>query len=321
MRILSSYFLFVILLLSSCSDHDDSTNPGTNPDGQSSGQLELSFTDAPIDNAEVSSCFVTIAEIQVDGQRVEGFQKTTIDLLAYQEGNVFTTNAFEVTPGTYGNISFTLDFEQDAEGNSPGCYVARTDGTKDQLSSTNSKITLNHNTLIEAEKKTSVVADFDLRKSIYLEDDHSVDGNYEFVNETELQEGIRIVNRGETGIIKGKVEGKLSVDGAIVVYLYEKGTFNQNTELTGQGSSNLMFKNAISSVKTHADGNFSLHFINEGDYELYFASYKEDERGHLQFEGVFSINAILDQLDPVEVSLTSNTTTTLNISLSGLISL
>lgn len=67
-------FLSFTVLLTAC---DNGLRPGNN------GELQLDITDAPIDTAEVSAVFVTVADVQVDGEGYAGFEgKQTVNLLA-----------------------------------------------------------------------------------------------------------------------------------------------------------------------------------------------------------------------------------------------
>jgi hypothetical protein len=40
--------------------------------------------------------------------------------------------------------------------------------------------------------------------------------------------------------------------------------------------SNIEFSNAISSSSLDANGNFELHFLEEGDYQINYCSYEEN---------------------------------------------
>ncbi len=72
----------VLILFSSCKKDKDDTQ----------GKLRLEITDAPVDDASVKSVFVTITSIKVGDTQLEGFSKTTIDLMAYQKGNTKLLN-------------------------------------------------------------------------------------------------------------------------------------------------------------------------------------------------------------------------------------
>src|SRR5258706_11649969 len=88
----SVVFIFVVALFTSCNKDEPS---GT-------GQVEIQVTDAPTDDASVKSVFVTVTEVRVDGTAISGFTKQTIDLKAYQDGNVKSIGTTTLTTGAHG---------------------------------------------------------------------------------------------------------------------------------------------------------------------------------------------------------------------------
>ena len=103
-------FIFLVALFTSCNKDEPS---GT-------GQVEIQVTDAPTDDASVKSVFVTVTEVRVDGTAISGFTKQTIDLKAYQEGNVKTLGTTSLSAGAHSQLTFVLDVDHDANGNAPG---------------------------------------------------------------------------------------------------------------------------------------------------------------------------------------------------------
>ena len=94
-----------------------------------SGQASIKMTDAPIDNAEVQGVFVTVTDVKVNGKSASNFEgKTTVDLMALQNGNTRLVTTEQLNAGTYNDIAFTLDLATDASGNTPGCYVLTSSG-------------------------------------------------------------------------------------------------------------------------------------------------------------------------------------------------
>lgn len=276
------------LTFTSCNNDDE-------VDG--SGQASVEVTDAPIDNAEVQGVFVTITDIKIDGQSAASFDgKTTVDLLALQDGRTELLASEELNAGTYNNITFTLDLASDASGNAPGSYVMTNSGKQALEMEGQSQVDLvasgTYNVL--ANSSNALVVDFDLRKMIKEETSGSDD--YTFVTRAEANAALRLVEKQASGSIVGQVDMD-SYDDAdkVIVYAYQRGTFNRDTETTGQGSSNIMFANAVSSTAI-AEGavsdRFELNFIEAGEYELVYAAYTENTlTGELEFESFIETSA------------------------------
>jgi hypothetical protein len=272
---------FAMASLVACSDDNGSVGKG---------EVEVEITDAPADDASVKGVIVTVAEIKINGQTISGFQKQSIDLKAYQEGSTkLLLNSTQIDAKSNNNITLVLDLDQDANGNTPGCYVLTTDNTKYKLKSTTSgkiEVTANQSWKMVSNTKSKVVVDFDLRKSIKHHSDASI--RYSFVSDENLRAAVKVVSKESAGTIKGSYSDESSTDAdMIVVYAYKKGTFNASAETQAQGEDELMFKNASGSaeVKSSITGkSYTLAFLEEGDYELHFAAYKKDSTsGRYQF--------------------------------------
>lgn len=257
---------------------------------ESKGTARIEITDAPIDDANVKSTFVTIADVKLDGKSVEGFSKVTIDLLAYQKGNTKVLGIANLDAKTYSNVTLVLDYEKDQNGAAPGCYVQETNGTRHALVSTVNEITLNYNYLVQAGQQTDLVVDFDLRKAIKRQDNTT--DKYDFVTAAELNTALRVAAKSKAGVIKGKVQDVISQSDKVVVYAYKKGQYNRNTEVDGQGASDIEFKNAVTSATVDASGNYELHFLETGEYELVIAGYtKNNSTGQMSLKGTLTANS------------------------------
>ncbi len=299
-----------LVFLGSCQKDDDS-NVGLK------GSAQFEITDAPIDNANVKGAFVTIAEIKVDGQSLEGFNKTTIDVLAYQNGDTKLLTNSELEAKSYNELTLVLDFENDENGDSPGCYVEENNGnTKHPLTSESNEITISHTFEVEADSQSEFVLDFDLRKCIKKEE--NPDDNYEFVSQSEMESGIRIVSKNNVGIIKGNCNDLVSQSDKVVVYAYKKGEYDRNTEVQGQGQSNIEFSNAITSSSLDANGNFELHFLEEGEYEIHYCSYKENSTGEMELQGTLSVD-VLGSLDIGAISVDASASVTIDVLVTGVV--
>ncbi len=311
-----SLFILSILLmnLTSCELINDEEK-------DSKGEVSIEITDAPIDDAKISGAFVTITEIKADGKSIEGFNKTTLDLMAYQNGATKLLSNTNLDIGSYNNITLVLDEQTDANGNAPGCYVFDvTTNTKHQLTNVSNQIVLNHNYNIEKDNKTNLVIDFDLRKCIKRAENSSNSNQYDFVSTTEMQNGIRVVNKNSVGIIKGNCNQMLNSSDKIVVYAYKKGTFNQNTETQGQGQSNIEFANAVSSATVDINGNYELHFLEEGEYELHYCTYEENNSNQMELSGMLIVD-VFGSLNLNSIRVNSSTTLEVNVIATGVINL
>lgn len=298
---------FVLSLIISCSKDNDTDNPSE------TYSTDFKMTDGPIDNANVEAVMVTIAEVKVDGQSLEGFNKTTLDVKALTDGSTQTLGSLDLAAGTYSNLELVLDYETDAAGNTPGCYVLMADQTKDQITATANSIQVDDAFEVFASASNDVVIDFDLRKTI--KNDSGSD--FEFVTMAELSSGIRAVAESTTGSIEGTVDkGNEQMD-KLVVYAYKKGTFNAETETQGQGSSGITFANAVTSAEAKGITNsFSLNFLEEGEYELVFVGYNEDSQGDASFNALLQAEALAG-LDLGAISVTSALSVNATVTLTG----
>lgn len=308
--------VFAALLLSislwSCTEQDEP---------QAGANVRFEITDAPIDDASVKGAFVTIAEVRVDGEPLAGFSgRQTIDLLAYQNGNTRLLVDGQLESNAYAQLTLVLDYAQDADGNSPGCYVLRDDNSKVNLASgseAKGEIRLSNSDFVVGESgRTNIVLDFDLRKAITRP--AGEDNGYRFVSDAQLRPSIRLVPRDKAGMAKGQCQNAYTFADKVVVYAYLKGTFNKESE-TGDNNA-VQFRNAINSAAVAEDGSFELHFLEEGEYELFFAGYEEDGDGQFQLQGSLSLD-ITGALNLGLVTINANSSSELNVLATGLIPL
>lgn len=298
--------------LASCNKDDN--NGGS---GSGTAATTIKVTDAPFDDANVTGAFVTIAEIKVDGQTVQGFTKTTVDIAAFRNGNTKTLGTFNLEGKNYSNITFVLDFEMDASGNAPGSYVLTTGNIKHKLTSTSNVITVTKNYALQSGISNSLVADFDLRKMIVAQSGNPAD-QYNFATAAELQNSVRVVSESNSNTISGTLTDGVSGSAKVVAYAYKKGTFNRAAEMSGQGASNVQFSNAVSSTVVNGN-NYQLHFLESGDYEVHFASYKDTNAdGKLELAGTLVVVAG-GGLNILNLSLNANTTLTVNATASAVL--
>ena len=164
-----------MLLIVSCSDNNENDNVE-----KESYQTTLKMTDAPIDNANVEAVFITVSDVKVDGNSIEGFSKTTFDLSALVNGQTKTLGNLQMEAGTYSNIELVLDYTNDMDGNSPGCYVEMADGTKDKIEASSSTVNITDSFEVFATNTNEIIIDFDLRKTI-KEEQGTLESDFDFV--------------------------------------------------------------------------------------------------------------------------------------------
>jgi hypothetical protein len=273
------------------------------------GRVHLEITDAPVDDASIKAVFVTIADIKLNGTSIEGFSRKTVDLLSLRNGNTALLIDAEVRARNYGELTLVLDTESQ-----PGCYVEENNGNKFPLSLTSNEIVLSYNFDVSAEQTTNLVIDFDLRKAITRDQENK----YAFVTEAELNKALRIVDKESSGKLNGVCTDLVTNSDVIMVYAYKKGTFNRDTEVTAQGQSDVLFSNAITSGKVEGNGNYSLHFLNDGEYELHFASYKNNAKGELELRGTL-VADVASGLNLTSIQVGAGANITINITVTGIL--
>ena len=307
----SALLVFSMLLIVSCSkDEDDNVDPNAK-----TYNTAVEVTDAPIDNANVKGAFVTITNVKVNGKALEGFQTTTVDLLALQNGKTEALGNVMLESGTTSSIVVEVDNEFDANGDAPGNYILTATGEKKALVAESTEIALTKAaTQIEESNNNTIVLDFDLRKMIVAD---SQTGDFKFVSSSQMQSSIRAVSKNNAGKIEGSVQDANDTAGTIVVYAYKKGTYSAGE--ANENANGVRFAGAVnSSVASETTGAYSLHFLEEGDYELHYASYQEDTNGEMSFEGMLTVESATD-LDLSLLNISAQSTTTANVVVTGIV--
>ena len=304
--------LFTLPFFAACND-DDTTDPNT----RATARFEL--TDAPADDAEVEAVFVTVVGVRVDGLTTA--TKTTVDLLTLQNGTTQTLGEVTLAADTYTQLELLLDYETDADGNTPGCYVVTTDGTRHQLeASGEALLTTTGEFDLEAGATKTIVIDFDVRRAL-TRDEQNADDRYDFVTTAELNSALRFVNKDESGRVEGTLAGNGFEGDKTIVYAYRRGQFDQETEVTGQGSSDVRFANATTSAQVRTDGSYELNFLEPGAYELHYFTYSDDDNdGRFELAGQLQVNALLG-LNLLGVDLTAGAEVTANVTAIGILPL
>lgn len=302
-----------ILSIVSCSNDEE-------PAGN--GSANMYVTDAPVDNAEISGVFVTVTDIMVDGHSVEGFNEQTINLMAYQNGKTKLLGTSDLDVGTYSNVELVLNYAMDADGNAPGCYAMTDNGKMNLASTTESTQSINASGTFDIVSNTTsdIIIDLNLRKAI-KQNDAGSNQKYTFVTNGGLEAATRIVAKENAGSIEGTFDGTMESGEKVIVYAYQKGEFNQDTE-TQANSHGVMFANAKNSGQVESSGtgsgNYTISFLEEGDYELHFARYKENTEGEATFEAMLDVEGS-GNVTVEDISVSAGADVTLNIILKGIL--
>ena len=302
--------LATMFVMTSCSKDDDSVE---NPNS-SGNATAVYITDAPVDNAQVEAVFVTVSGVKINGKAVEGFSKTTLEISSLTNGQTELLGQLDLEEGVTNDITLVLS-ETNASGTAPGNYVLLEGGTKEEIAGA-MEINVHDSAEILSDLENQVVLDFDLRKSLKAEN-----GHYSLVSEANLENNIRAVNTMNAGTLKGQVENSVETNGEVVVaYAYKKGEFSNSEE--DSNNDGIRFSNAASSaVVADSSGNFEIYFLEEGDYELHFASFSDnDADGELEFEGMVAAETA-GAIDLNGFSIESESETTITVSFTGLLGL
>lgn len=314
----AALLLSTTLFFTNCTKDDDGSS--------ATGTTQIEITDGPVDDTNVKGTFVTITAVKVDGKAISGFTKQTIDLMAYQQGNTKILGTTDLETGTYSDVSFVLDYQTDANGNAPGCYVLTTDNVKHNLqasSSASNEVPVNTGSFdVQENVTTHIVFDFDLRKSVRYEDSPQAGDQYDFVVDAELRNAVRLVTKEKTGKVDGDVTDDLGIAGdKIIVFAYKKGTYNKAAELEGEGEGNLQFNKAVTSAVVNSQGEYTLAFLEAGDYEVHFFGFEDgDSDGKLDVKGELQLNLLTNLgLDLNNINLEANTTISVSVEVLGLV--
>lgn len=300
--------MFLGLALVSCEKDSD-----LNPDEQKKqGTLELEITDAPVDDPAIKSVFVTIADVQVEGQSMPGFNPVEVDLLTLQDGTVELLSASSIKVGAYGQMTLVLDPEK--------CYVEEFNETRHALLPEEAKLEMMHDFIVEEDSTVRLLVDFDLRKSIRRNMQDSTD-KYDFVASSELVQALRVLDKDKAGQLSGKCNDASTGSEMIVAFLYKKGEFDATIETEDSAESQLRFKNAVTSALVKENGTYLFPFITAGNYEMHFASYDvQDSTKQVQFRGLLEVGNS-GMADVLDISIESAGKTELDLSITGLLPL
>lgn len=261
------------LAFTSCDNNDDvSNNSGT------TGTAHFSATDAAVQGENITGVYLSVKGIVVDGvddandAEVMFNSTKTFNLMAYQNGETYGLGSLDLNAGSYSGIKFILDESKRA-------YVKYEDSSTADLSvegGNEYEVVGSFN--IVANAATNVVADIDLRKAFK---ETSSEGSFM------LRSTGRLVSAEVTGTIKGSVENYQAMkeqmasegkEAKIVVFAYAQGTYNalEKEDMDGPGAQG-RFENSINSAVVNENGEFTLAFMEESDYEIVLGVFEKGQ--------------------------------------------
>jgi len=272
--------LTMLTLISGCgggSSPSGSIPPSTPSATQKTGILSLSITDAPPilgDNVTEVNIAVIGIEYNYNGKWTEAsdFVPQVFNLLDLQNGRSLHLGDLILPAGHYKEIRFKLAAPEntgDVKSN-PDCNITFADGSSVPLfvpSGGQSGFKGKGAFDITADAKISIMADFDVHKSIVVAGNS---GKYI------LKPVIRLIVTELSGMIKGTVVdvSKYIDPESLVVFSYTDDTYKIDEE---DEIDEIRFPNSISSSDVNmTDGNFTLSFLEEGNYTLVTALYEGD---------------------------------------------
>lgn len=305
-----SLALLMLFFMTACNKDEDTNN------SNKSGDVEISITDAPIDDPSIVSTFITVKGVELDGTRFNFDSEVQFDIMAYQRGETKILFDEKIQTGTYSDISLILlagEFN-----NQPACYVQTKDGVKHDLFTGiggEVKFDVDASSFkVEESTKARIILDFNVRNAIRVSSNTGTD-KYNF--NTEYNTIIRGENISSTLIVSGKVSDPLNLgDDRVVAYLYVKGEFDKAKETSISGSNGIMFENALCSDVVDGSGNFEFNFVTKNNYEVVLVSYENnDNDSELEVKGFLTTNLL--GLLGVDINALAGTNVNTNITITG----
>jgi hypothetical protein len=304
-----------IILFSSCTS--DQLPVFSDSEEEDQYTVDLYFTDAPIDNQNIKSCYITVSQIKVNGEILEGYERTTVDILKYNKGETLFIDQYTVNDHSVHSIELELDNKVNDQSDLPGCFIQTFDGDIYSLSDIKRSIELKAELTLQPSTVNDIIIDFDLRKCIF--ELKGTESPYQLVSNERLSTAIR-VSDGNSSVIKGHINELVTASDRIVVYVYEKGSYNWLTESEDRLEHGMTFPNTVNSALCNEDGDFELHFLPAGAYELHIISYDLADDGNLVLRGPMDVYAVNNK-SLLGLTLENQTNVDLQIHATGVLEL
>ncbi len=240
-------------------------------EGGLKGTLKIAITDAPIDAANVKSVNVVITNVEgYQNGNWKSFryfeQPTGVNLLAYTGGKSVLLIDQYTNPGEFSSLRLSLNI---ANRNSslivnPQSNVVFKNGTSAPLYMRDGaapEIVLEKYLGIHSRGLTDVTLDFDLRKSIRIND----------IGEYVLEPFVRIVDTNKSGHLEIDVTSS-DIPNRLVAFAYNSGVFTTTESM--ETLDRIAFHNSLTSASL-ASKKAVLGFLEAGQYDVVFVKYDE----------------------------------------------
>ena len=273
MKISAAVLGITLLILGGCSLQ-----------GGGSGVLELSISDAPVNDKNITGVYITIEEVRIqtedDGwhSMTEFESPQTFNLLELTGGESALLGSVTLPAGEYQQIRFILAAPEEGaqlSGGNPGSWVNYDDNAEFDENSmdiplfipsgaqSGYKAVAQQPFVVPINGTVSITTEFLVRQAL-------VDTNNGMI----LKPVQRIIVNDQAGAISGNVtySGGGTEPASMVVFAYENGAFSSSEPDNGDNG----FDGSVTSVAVGDDGSYTLAFLNEGEYDLVVAQYDSD---------------------------------------------
>lgn len=242
-------------------------------DSGQTGVLNLSLTDAPIDQPNIKGVHITFQGLEYHKQDnswatfEDWGEPKSFDLMNLTDGVSTLLGNFEMNAGQYNQLRFTLDAPVRGEGTpeSPGCYVEFDDGTTAPLyvpSAENAGFKLTGAFQVPSNGTVELTADFDARKSVTVSSTGEV-----YI----LRPAVRLITNNQAGEIAGGISGFPTDGSDIIVYAYGNDTYTAE-EAAEPAAEETRFPNAVTSDMVNDQQSYHLYYLAPMTYDLVVVS-------------------------------------------------
>ncbi|WKK85944.2 DUF4382 domain-containing protein [Marivirga arenosa] len=232
------------------------------------GRASFYLTDGPLESNNVSGVVICITRVEAfgpDGWKVikEYEKPEAVDLFSLQGGETLFLEEKELVSGKYDQIKLGLVVSQTSDGgNLPAHYIKFNDGTVSEISvpiGDQAGYTIIGDFTIPDGGITSIIMDFDLRKSVL-----KMQNSEQII----LKPTVRLLEEAKVGSVQGVISG---ISGTRVAYAYKGGNFNDNESTPN--ADGVRFNNAESSSNVDENGNYYISYLPSDEYDIVVASF------------------------------------------------